>query len=189
MRQIFFFIRCGTADKKPSVSHIIVKNTRYGPFDWIQPSLPIFRVSRSTAILTPRAELTDLDVKCYNAAMQAAIQSPDVPCFTVDEQIFYDRDRVMFCLNNQSEGYINGTTGILGHSFDELGQIVWYVQRPDGAIIPLTETAKKHLALAYSLKVHKSQGSSFQTVLMPLSMQFARQLTRNMLYTALTRAR
>ena len=155
----------------------------------LQIAQPLFRASRSAVILTPRAELTDLDVKCYNAAMQSLLQTPDLPGFEVDGQMFYDRDQVMFCLNNHSEGYINGTTGVLRHSFNEFGQIVWHVQCPNGVNIPLTEGAKKHLSLAYSLTVHKSQGSSFQQVLMPLSMQFARQLTRNMLYTALSRAR
>ena len=44
------------------------------------------------------------------------------------------------------------------------------------------------LALAYALTVHKSQGSQYDTVLMPVSMATARMLYRNLPYTAISRA-
>ncbi|MCP6710967.1 ATP-dependent RecD-like DNA helicase, partial [Klebsiella pneumoniae] len=44
------------------------------------------------------------------------------------------------------------------------------------------------LTLAYSMSIHKSQGSQFKMVILPLVPQFARMLQRNLLYTAVTRA-
>jgi exodeoxyribonuclease V alpha subunit len=45
------------------------------------------------------------------------------------------------------------------------------------------------LALAYSLSIHKSQGSEFPVVVMPLSMSHYMMLQRNLLYTGMTRAK
>lgn len=45
------------------------------------------------------------------------------------------------------------------------------------------------LALAYALTVHKSQGSQYDTILMPASMAASKMLYRNLLYTAISRAK
>ena len=45
------------------------------------------------------------------------------------------------------------------------------------------------LSLAYALTVHKAQGSQYDTVLMPISMEMYGMLSRNLLYTAISRAK
>ena len=45
------------------------------------------------------------------------------------------------------------------------------------------------LSLAYALSVHKSQGSEFSAIVLPLSTQHFRMLRRKLLYTAVTRAK
>ena len=45
------------------------------------------------------------------------------------------------------------------------------------------------MTLAYALTVHKSQGSEYDTVLMPVSMSMLRMLSRNLFYTAISRAK
>ena len=45
------------------------------------------------------------------------------------------------------------------------------------------------LVLAYSVTIHKSQGSEYQAVIIPLFMQHFMLLQRNLLYTAITRAK
>ena len=46
-----------------------------------------------------------------------------------------------------------------------------------------------NVMLAYSITIHKSQGSEFPVVVIPLSMQHNMMLQRNLLYTAITRGR
>ena len=53
----------------------------------------------------------------------------------------------------------------------------------------MTETALRHLDPAYVITVHKAQGSSFDVVIIPHTMRFSVKLTRNMLYTAISRAK
>ena len=47
----------------------------------------------------------------------------------------------------------------------------------------------EQLVLAYATTIHKSQGSEFQTVIMPVLTQHYKMLFRNLIYTGLTRAR
>jgi ATP-dependent exoDNAse (exonuclease V), alpha subunit - helicase superfamily I member len=47
----------------------------------------------------------------------------------------------------------------------------------------------QRLTLAYCISIHKSQGSQFDMVILPMVPQFSRMLQRNLLYTAITRAK
>ena len=65
----------------------------------------------------------------------------------------------------------------------------WQIDRGQGENgIGHDDAPPPQLALAYALTVHKSQGSQYDTVLMPVSMATARMLYRNLLYTAISRA-
>ena len=65
----------------------------------------------------------------------------------------------------------------------------WQIDRGQGEYgIGHDDAPPPQLALAYALTVHKSQGSQYDTVLMPVSMATARMLYRNLLYTAISRA-
>ena len=46
-----------------------------------------------------------------------------------------------------------------------------------------------NITLAYSITIHKSQGSEYKTVIMPMMKSFFIMLKRNLLYTAVTRAK
>ena len=51
------------------------------------------------------------------------------------------------------------------------------------------EIAEDKLRLAYAITVHKSQGSEFDTIILPVVKQQGRMLQRNLLYTAVTRGK
>jgi len=52
-----------------------------------------------------------------------------------------------------------------------------------------TKTANRLLRLAYAQTIHKSQGQEYDIIIMPILESFGRQLQRNLIYTAVTRAR
>jgi len=62
--------------------------------------------------------------------------------------------------------------------FGSSGQVVTYPKED------LTE-----LALAYAVTIHKSQGTEFETVIIPVTAQHFKMLFRNLIYTAVTRAK
>ena len=66
----------------------------------------------------------------------------------------------------------------------------WQIDRGQGEYGAANDDAPPpRLALAYALTVHKSQGSQYDTILMPVSTATAKMLYRNLLYTAISRAR
>ena len=64
-----------------------------------------------------------------------------------------------------------------------------FVQRDDGTTLELAESRLPPYSTAFALSVHKSQGSEFDEVLVVLPDEDAPLLTRELLYTALSRAK
>ncbi len=93
-------------------------------------------------------------------------------------------DKVMQTRNNYNKGIFNGDIGFIVGADDGIA----VVRYPDGDI--LYERAElDELVLAYAMSVHKSQGSEYPVVVMPLVAGHYVMLQRNLLYTAVTRAK
>lgn len=95
-------------------------------------------------------------------------------------------DRVMQLQNNYEKNIFNGDIGFItnissdGKSFDA---------DFDDRILNFTSEDINELALAYATTVHKAQGSEYSAVIMVLDTSHSRMLRRNLLYTAVTRAK
>ncbi len=97
---------------------------------------------------------------------------------------------VMVLRNDATLGLFNGDIGITLRAGDSGGLLVWFADGQSGsgfraiaaARLPAHETA-------FATSVHKSQGSEFDTVMVLLPPQPSRVLTRELLYTAVTRAK
>ncbi len=88
--------------------------------------------------------------------------------------------------NNYELGLYNGDTGVVTESDD--GQTVWF-ENPDGGLRHISMLRLPPGDAAFALTVHKSQGSEFGRVLLILPDQPSDVLSRELLYTAVTRAR
>ncbi len=94
-------------------------------------------------------------------------------------------DRVMQIRNNYELGVFNGDVGRIAR-IDEEEEIV-SIEFGDRTI-DYEPTDLEEITLAYACSVHKSQGSEYPCIVMPLHSQHHVMLERNLLYTALTRA-
>lgn len=95
-------------------------------------------------------------------------------------------DKVMQLRNNYEKEVFNGDIGFVTDiDFDE--QVVW-VQMED-RLVPYEFGETDDLTLAYAISVHKSQGNEYPAVVLPLLTQHYMMLQRNLLYTAVTRAK
>ena len=93
-------------------------------------------------------------------------------------------DKVMQVRNNYDHDVFNGDIGrVLGIEDD-----IFRVRFQD-RVIEYEFSELDELVLAYAMSVHKSQGAEFRAVVMPLTTQHYMMLQRNLLYTAITRAR
>ena len=95
-------------------------------------------------------------------------------------------DKVMQTQNNYEKEVYNGDIGIIA-SLD-VGEQTLSVKF-DGRNVSYGAQDLEELVLAYAISIHKSQGSEFPAVVIPLSTQHYLLLQRNLLYTAVTRGK
>jgi len=100
--------------------------------------------------------------------------------------IFRLGDKVMQTQNNYDKDVYNGDIGFV-LSMDVIEQTL--TADFDGRSATYDWSEADQLALAYAVSVHKAQGSEFPVVVMPIVTQHYTMLQRNLLYTAITRAR
>ena len=135
-----------------------------------------------------------------NAMLQAALNPPErkKPEIHYGETSYRLGDKVMHVKNNyqlawktddgaEGEGVFNGDVGFITQ-VDPQDRIVT-VRYDDERTVEYDYQQLEELELAYCLSVHKSQGSEFPCVVMPVVGGPPKLLTRNLFYTALTRAR
>jgi exodeoxyribonuclease V alpha subunit len=93
---------------------------------------------------------------------------------------------VMQTRNNYGKDVYNGDIGFIEEVDDEEALVMI---RYDDRLVEYAFDELDDLVLAYAATIHKSQGSEYDVVVIPVAMQHARMLQRNLLYTAVTRAR
>ena len=102
----------------------------------------------------------------------------------VRNTMFFPGDRIIQTENNAEKGIFNGSMGtIIRLSEDEI------VADFDGRTVILEKKDLNSIKLGYAITVHKSQGSEFDFVFMPLINEHEFTLNKNLLYTAITRAK
>jgi exodeoxyribonuclease V alpha subunit len=135
-------------------------------------------------ILTPMHRGT-VGVASLNAELQALL-NPSSQELTYGGRIFRADDRVMQTTNNYEKEVFNGDVGrITSVDAEDRTLKVSF----DGKTVSYDRTDLDQLVLAYAISIHKSQGSEYRAVIIPLLSQHFIMLQRNLLYTALTRAR
>ncbi len=106
----------------------------------------------------------------------------------VGERVFREGDRVIHRRNNYDLGVFNGDIGTI-QSIDNVNLSCVVSFFPDGREVLYQRDDILELDLAYAITIHKSQGSEFGAVIMPVLTQHFKMLFRNLIYTGLTRAR
>ncbi|WP_067709040.1 exodeoxyribonuclease V subunit alpha [Erwinia sp. ErVv1] len=94
---------------------------------------------------------------------------------------------VMIARNDSALGLFNGDIGIAMN--DEEGALKVFFPLPDGSIKAVQPSRLPPHETAFAMTVHKSQGSEFNHTLLILPSQFTPVLTRELIYTAITRAK
>jgi exodeoxyribonuclease V alpha subunit len=106
----------------------------------------------------------------------------------VGERVFRTGDRVIHRRNNYDLGVFNGDIGQIT-AVDNHALTLTVAFFPDGRQVDYQRDNIVELDLAYAITIHKSQGSEFETVIIPVLTQHFKMLFRNLIYTGLTRAR
>ncbi len=156
-------------------------------------SLCCFNIPRRLGIpaLSPQIQVISpmykgkCGVDSLNLELQARL-NPGSEGLKVGTREFRVRDKVMQVRNNYDKDIFNGDIGLVVH-----------IDKPnyrllvdfDGRTVGFEKDELNDIVPAYAVSVHKSQGSEYQAVVMPLLTQHFIMLQRNLFYTALTRAK
>ena len=104
----------------------------------------------------------------------------------VGSALFRMGDRVMQIRNDYERNVFNGDVGFIQKLIPSEGKLIVSIdERP----VVYEKEDLEHLVLAYAVSVHKSQGSEYPGVVLPVTTQHFKMLQRNLIYTALTRGK
>jgi exodeoxyribonuclease V alpha subunit len=120
-----------------------------------------------------------------NAALQGAL-NPNREQIRYGNAAYRLGDKVMQIRNNYDKNVFNGDIGRIA-AIDQEDRAL--VIRFDGQDVDYDVTEMDEVALAYAVTVHKSQGSEYPIVVCPITTQHFMMLQKNLLYTAITRAK
>ena len=151
------------------------------------PSLGKFDSIKDIQVLSPmnRGELGTVAI---NESMQELLnpKRKNVPELKRDKYALRPGDKVIQSTNNYELSVFNGDIGYVEHTGVQGGKIIVSYS---GKTVTYDSENISEIKLAYGITIHKSQGSEFPVVIIPISMQHYVMLQRNLIYTALTRAK
>ena len=140
-------------------------------------------------ILTPMTR-GSLGSANLNKVIQQAYNPPAAgkSQLKIGERIFRVGDRVIHRRNNYDLNVFNGDIGqVIDINNEEVTCTIAFY--PDNREVFYKKEDIMELDLAYAITIHKSQGSEFKTVIIPVLTQHFKMLYRNLIYTGLTRAK
>jgi exodeoxyribonuclease V alpha subunit len=127
-----------------------------------------------------------LGARSLNLELQQALNPPGETRIERFGQIFGPGDKVMQIENDYDRDVYNGDLGIITGVDAESGELAADF---DGRTVAYGSGELDELALAYATTIHKSQGSEYNAVVIPLTTQHYPMLQRNLVYTGVTRGK
>lgn len=172
----FYFMRQDDPERVADIIVDLVKNhipRRFGldPFDDIQVLAPMHKGTVGAANL--------------NARLQQAL-NPSPEALQRGERVYRLGDKVMQIRNNYEKDVYNGDIGRIS-SVDEKEKCL--VVRFDDRFVGYEWEELDEIVAAYAISIHKSQGSEYPAVVIPLMTQHYMLLQRNLIYTGVTRGK
>ena len=182
----FFFINSSANDFNKMLLQLI--ENRLPNFYKLDPikDIEVLALSRKTA----------WGVDAINKSIQEALNK-EKSFLKINDRIFKLHDKVMQVRNNydlRAQNYVTNDDGVYNGDIGIITKIdtneeSLEVQFDDGKIVKYKKEDIKDLDLSYAITVHKSQGSEFKCVIIPMMQVAPMLLTRNLFYTGVTRAK
>lgn len=158
---------------------------------------------REVQIITPMREKGELSALSFNKAVQELVNPMKTsvsssgntiypPSFLTSTGLRIRKSDKVVCQKN-TDAVMNGDIGIVtemssGDNRKAVSAVIKFDGRPEREFTG-QEMSDMNLTLGYAITVHKSQGSEFKTVLLPVGRENKAMLRRNLFYTAVTRAK
>ena len=175
------FLECDSVNIKPSLENIckqlIEKKYNYKKFQIMAPMY---------------AGIVGID--SLNKSLQEVFNPKDKNKTEIEsgDVIFRENDKILQLSNMPDDNVFNGDIGviekIIPSSMSESKKNEIYVDY-DGNLVKYLPKDFNKIKHGYIISIHKSQGSEFDTVILPISKYYKRMLYKKLIYTAITRAK
>ena len=160
--------------------------------DLVQRRLPTryhFNPVSDIQILAPMYKGA-VGVTLLNERLQAQLNPSSFAQVEWGDRIFRMGDKVMQTKNDYDKGVFNGDVGFIRRIDKESATLkVEFLEEAGPLLVDYAFHELDALVLAYAMTVHKSQGSEYPAIILPLVKEHRMLLQRNLLYTAITRAK
>jgi exodeoxyribonuclease V alpha subunit len=146
-----------------------------------------FDVARDVQVLCPMTR-GEVGTRNLNGVLQSLINPPSSTKAQIerDGMVLRVGDRIIQKVNDYDREVFNGDLGVITAIDPEEQEVsVQFAER----IVSYDYADLNEITLAWSVTIHKSQGSEYPVVILPLYMQHYLMLSRNLIYTGLTRAK
>lgn len=175
-KEDYNFIKCSSDNIQMLVNQILIKaKEKEICADNIQILAPIYRGSAG--------------IHSLNEVMRNLYNPKDFERreYKFNDAIFREGDKVIYLVNDSELGISNGDIGYILKIIknEKMSFIVSF----DDKNVTFERKHLNHLAHAYAITVHKSQGSEFENVIMPISEDYGNMLFNKLLYTGVSRAK
>ncbi|MCL7419750.1 MAG: ATP-dependent RecD-like DNA helicase [Methylobacter sp.] len=144
-----------------------------------------FDLINDIQILTPMNR-GGLGARSLNVELQARLNGDSEPKISQYGSIYAPGDKVIQNVNNYDKDVFNGDIGRIRRIDMEESRLTI---RFDDRDVEYEFSELDEISLAYATSIHKSQGSEYPVVVMPLAMQHYTLLERNLVYTGVTRGK
>ncbi len=174
----FQFVKCKTQEEAADlICQIFCEQVAKHGIDRVQILSP-FRLEGLTAVDQLNRTIRELVNPSQN----------DLPDLKVGSRYFRVGDKVMQTKNGASAS--NGDIGFIREiQHDDTGELKVTIAFAEDRIAKYNLEQMAHIELAYATTIHKAMGSEYDTVILPIMKSHAIMLKRNLIYTAITRAK
>lgn len=150
-------------------------NEGYDLIDDLQVLIPMYK--------------TAVGIDTVNQAFQSHLNSKKEVFIQRGAHKYYIGDKVMHLVNSPDKGVMNGDIGQVINIYETKDNDKILIVNYTEAEVAYKATDLDELTLAYAISIHKSQGSEYQIVFVPLVRNYSIMLRKELLYTAITRAK
>ncbi len=128
----------------------------------------------------------DANISAANTMLQELInpKRSDRKSLKFGAREFREGDKVITTTNNYEDNYFNGDIGVITKIDDDAVEV-----KLNDRVVKVKRRNLREMSLGYCISIHKSQGSEFEHAIVLLPKEPPAMLRRNLLYTAVTRAK
>ena len=131
----------------------------------------------------------DIGIDNINNILQDNFNETKDKKITYGTKVFYEKDKVIQLANDPENQVMNGDIGYIKTISKTKDDKDYLIVNFDGNEVTYDKAGLENLSLAYAMSIHKSQGSEYKIVILPMVRQFMHMLKKELLYTAITRAK